>query len=155
MANHAVVISDISYFYRKNVNEQTMNYKYVKARGTLKGYISILSVYEKDLQGTCYVGKSFYAFNLANRALDFLNNARTSLPDVEEQERLLRQIIRKIIIKHIVNVRPILFFMTLLLTKPFEWIIKMRLYRRYFDKICMVFWIPSMMRDYLLIKHKS
>ena len=55
----------------------------------------------------------------------------------------------------IVNVRPILFLMTLLLTKPFEWLIKMRLYRRYFDKFCMVFWIPSMMRDYLSIQHKS
>lgn len=155
MANQAVVISDITYFYKKNGNGQTMNFKYAKVVETLKGYISILSIYEQDLQGKCYVGKSFYVFNLANRALDFLNNARISIPDVEEQERILMQIIRKILIKHIVNIRPILFLMTLLLTKPFEWLIKMRLYRRYFNKICMIFWIPSMMRDYLSIQHKS
>lgn len=155
LVNEAVVLFQTTYFYRKNIKGQSLNSKYANASNTLKGYISIFSIYEKELQGKCYVGKSFFAFNLANRALDFLRNVRTAIPDVESQERRLRQIIRKILRKHIRNVHPVLFLMTLLVTNPLEWVMKMRFYRRYFDKITMVFWIPSMIRDNLSIKHKS
>lgn len=153
--NEAVILPQTTYFYRKNCKGQSQHSKYTNASKTLKGYLSILSVYEKELQGKCYVGKSFYAFNIANRAVDFLNNFRTDISDVEAQERQLRQIIRNILRKHIRNVRPMLFLMTLLATQPFEWLMKVHLYRRYFDKIFIIYWIPSMIRDNLLIKLKS
>lgn len=150
LVKKAVIIPQITYFYRKNSNGQTLNCKFENAQNTLSGYISILNIYENELHGKCYVGKSFFAFNIATRAIDFLNNVRESVPEVELQERPLRQIINKIQKKHIRNCRPILFLMTLLATKPFDGIMRIRFYRRYFDRITMLFWKPSIIMDKLL-----
>lgn len=147
VVNEAVILPQKTYFYRKNEMGQTFKYKYANASTTLNGYITILSLYEKELKGKCYLGKSFFVFNLASRAIDFLNNNKNNISDVKSLERQLRIIIRGILNKHIMNIRPILFFMTILATKPFEWVMRMRFYRRYFDKISMLFWKPAMMMD--------
>ena len=147
VVNEAVILPQKTYFYRKNEMGQTFKYKYANASTTLNGYITILSLYEKELKGKCYLGKSFFVFNLASRAIDFLNNNKNNISDVKSLERQLRIIIRGILNKHIMNIRPILFFMTILDTKPFEWVMRMRFYRRYFDKISMLFWKPAMMMD--------
>ena len=150
LVNKAIIIPQITYFYRKNNKGQTLNSKFENAQNTFTGYISILKIYENELQGRCYVGKSFFAFNLATRAIDFLNKVRNEVPEVELQERPLRQIINKIQKKHIRNCRPILYLMTLLATKPFEGIMRIRFYRRYFNRITMLFWKPSVLMDKIL-----
>lgn len=145
--NEAVILPQKTYFYRKNEMGQTIKYKYANASNTLNGYITILSIYEKELKGKCYLGKSFFSFNLSSRAIDFLNNNKNNISDVKSLERQLRMIIRGILKKHIINIRPILFLMTILATKPFEWVMRMSFYRRYFNKISMLFWKPAMMMD--------
>lgn len=150
LLNKVVIIPQITYFYRKNNKGQTLNSKFGNAQNTLAGYISILNIYENELQGNCYVGKSFFAFNLATRAIDFIHNVRNVIPDFESEERQLRHIVLTILKKHIRNFRPILFLMTLLATKPFDGIIRIRFYRRYFDRITLLFWRPSIIMDKLL-----
>lgn len=146
-ANKAIVMPQITYFYRKNSNGQSKHIKFSDLDKTLNGYVYILEKYENDLSGTCYVGKSYFAFNLLSRAIYFMESNYDNVKGFAMYNKILSSLKRKLLRIHFNNCRIVLFLMTLLVEKPFVGLLKCHLYRRYFDSIISLFLKPAMLFD--------
>lgn len=143
----AVVIPTPTYFYRKNMGGVTLDAKWKKATKTMLDYQTILRLFSTNLKGNTYVGKSLFAYEIASRGLDFFYHNQTHIDHAQTAEGDLLRIIKNLLVQHIANGRLFLFLLFLLLLPPFSRLMRIRLYRRYFNHITALFGSPALFFD--------
>ncbi|MGN0220526.1 MAG: glycosyltransferase family 2 protein [Prevotella sp.] len=146
----AVIIPEVTYFYRKNPNGIILATRKEKAEKTVRDYLYIFNLFVEQLQGTVYVGRSIATIDLGILLYDFFRNnvQRIEHPDIAMKQ--YDALCKKLLSKHLKNGRIFLFTMSLMLVSPFNRLTKYRWFRRNYDRITQIFWLLAVVWDKVL-----
>lgn len=134
----AVIIPEVTYFYRKNFNGIMLATRREKADKTVKDYLFILRFFIDHLQGSTYVGKSMATLDVSILLYDFFLNNGQSIKQIDNAKAQYTSLCRQLLAKHLKNGRIILLISSLMLVSPFNQLTRYRWFRQNYYRITQV-----------------
>ena len=154
----AVMLPQITYFYRHNQSGIMNQVRYEKVEKSMTDYLAILDDFSSHIDRPLYVGKSMAFINLASIATDYLCKQQSYLSHPQEKAQKLKRLQRKMLFTHLRHLRLTLFALSMLHFRPLNLLFRLRLFRRYYERITELFWRFALATDFLHFtppNHKS
>ena len=145
----AVILPQITYFYRRNQNGIMNQVRYEKVEKSMTDYLAILDDFSSHIDRPLYVGKSMAFINLASIATDYLCQQQSYLSHPQERAQQLKRLQRKMAFTHLRHLRLTLFTLSMLQCRPRNLLFRLRLFRRYYERITALFWRFALATDFL------
>lgn len=133
-----VIIPELTYFYRKNVNGIMLLTRQEKANKTVRDYLFIFQLFINQLQGSVYVGKSMATLDIAILLYDFLNHNKQSIELPDKAKAQYDSLCKQLLSKHLKSGRIFLFVLSLMLVSPFKKLTRYRWFRHNYNRITQV-----------------
>lgn len=145
----AVMLPQITYFYRHNQSGIMNQVRYEKVEKSMTDYLAILDDFSSHIDRPLYVGKSMAFINLASIATDYLCQQQSYLSHPQEKAQQLKRLQRKMLFTHLRHLRLTLFALSMLHFRPLNLLFRLRLFRRYYERITELFWRFALATDFL------
>ncbi len=141
VVNGAIIIPDVTYFYRKNPNGTMSKERSSKVNKVVNDHLVIIKICLDELCGSLYAGKSLSIHALCIALCEYImqnKNLINDLPIINSQFLELR---KRFSLIHIKNGRFFLLLLSLVLYSPFDKLIRFRLFRHNYDRMIKCFWL--------------
>ena len=146
-ASNVSIISEVTYFYRKNEGGIMLGARKEKVEKCCNDYISILQNFMKNLDYPALVGRSVMAFNMLINTIDYVEKNRNIMDRTTYFERELKSVRKQFL--HIL-LRKKRLFLSLMVLFSFYPLVNLRyikLYRRHYNVFVALFWKPALVID--------
>ena len=146
----AIIIPEVTYFYRKNPNGIILATRNEKVAKTIKDYLYIFRFFIEHLQDPVYVGRSIATIDIAINCFDFFKNniQRIEHPDIFQKQYDV--LCKQLLSKHLKNGRIFSLIVSLMLVSPFNQLTKYSWFRHNYNKITQVFGLLAIGWDKVL-----
>ena len=146
-ASNVSIISEVTYFYRKNEGGIMLGARKEKVEKCCNDYITILQNFMKNLDYPALVGRSVMAFNMLINTIDYVEKNRNIMDRTTYFERELKSVRKQFL--HIL-LRKKRLFLSLMVLFSFYPLVNLRyikLYRRHYNVFVALFWKPALVID--------
>lgn len=139
----AIIISDVTYYYRNNQYGIMLNDRYKKVDKVIHDYLLILRYFIKELNGKAYFGKSIATISLSLNLIDYVSHHKSLINNYNEFKNAFHDIRKKFTILQLKNIRITLFLLSFLLYKPLNRIVQYKWFRCNYEKIVNIITFPE------------
>lgn len=146
----AIIIPEVTYFYRKNPNGILLATRNEKVAKTIRDYLFIFRFFVEHLQGLVYVGRSIATIDIAIKGFDFFKNNIQRIEHPEISRNQYDVLCKQLLSKHLKNGRIFLLILSLMLVSPFNQLTKYRWFRHNYNKITQLFGLLALGWDKFL-----
>lgn len=151
----AMVIPEVTYFYRKNPHGIMLWTRQKKVDKTVNDYLCIMNIFLGSLSGKTYVGKSIRVFSICLILYDYINNHSNQISDLKSVKSQFSDVRRKMLLSYLRNVRLFLFLLSLFVFPPINKLIRYRWFRQKCGKMINISGYLEVGRDKFLNHFKS
>ena len=134
----AVIIPEVTYFYRKNVNGIMLAVRNEKADKTVRDYLFIFQFFIGHLEGSAYIGKSMAALDIGILMYDFIIHNEQSINQPDKVKAQFASLCKQLLSKHLKSGRIFLLVLSLMLVSPFNKLTRYRWFRHNYNRITQV-----------------
>lgn len=134
----AVIIPEVTYFYRKNVNGIMLAVRNEKADKTVRDYLFIFQFFIGHLEGSAYFGKSMAALDIGILMYDFIIHNEQSINQPDKVKAQFASLCKQLLSKHLKSGRIFLLVLSLMLVSPFNKLTRYRWFRHNYNRITQV-----------------
>ena len=146
-ASNVSIISEVTYFYRKNEGGIMLGARKEKVEKCCNDYITILQNFMKNLDYPALVGRSIMAFNMLINTIDYVEKNRYIMDRTPHFESELKSVRKQFLHILLRKKRPFLSLMVLFSFYPLVNLRYIKLYRRHYNVFVALFWKPALVVD--------